>query len=195
MSLIELCNNNLTDKNTLHSYLELYEELFNRKKYSAKNILEVGIGPYRESNGGSIKLWSDYFINATVYGLDIIPIDGVNPFLINYPRVILHTKCNAYNADFFIDTFLNCNIKFDMVIDDGPHTLDSMLQFIRLYSSVLTDDGILVIEDVQNIEWIRHLKNITPGHLKSYIEVYDRREVKGRYDDIVFVINKKPAKL
>ena len=62
-----LVDNERTDKNTLHSYLDLYENLFADKKESAKHILEIGI-----ANGGSIKLWKDYFTNATIHGIDII---------------------------------------------------------------------------------------------------------------------------
>jgi len=58
--LIDIVDNLRTDKNTFHSYLNLYENLLKSKKYSAKNILEVGI--YK---GGSIKMWKDYFVNAT----------------------------------------------------------------------------------------------------------------------------------
>ena len=62
--------------------------------------------------------------------------------------------------------------------------------FINLYLNVLTDDGILIIEDVQSIEWLEILKNEVPENLKEFIEFYDLREIKNRYDDIVFVINK-----
>lgn len=65
-----------------------------------------------------------------------------------------------------------------------------MKKFINLYSQLMTDDGILIIEDVQSIEWIELLKNEVPEHLKQYIQIYDLRSIKNRYDDIVFVINK-----
>jgi hypothetical protein len=65
-----------------------------------------------------------------------------------------------------------------------------MKQFINLYSQVMADDGILIIEDVQAWDWIEKLKEATPEHLKEYIETYDLRNIKRRYDDIVFVINK-----
>ena len=61
-TLNELVNNKHTDKNTIHSYLNLYENLLSSKKYTAKNILEIGIG-YPGGNGGSIKMWNDYFVN------------------------------------------------------------------------------------------------------------------------------------
>ena len=72
MSLEEIVDNSRTDKNTVHSYLPLYNNLLKSKKDTAKNVLEVGI-----FNGGSIKLWSDYFTNANVYGLDIMHIHHV----------------------------------------------------------------------------------------------------------------------
>jgi len=54
----------------------------------------------------------------------------------------------------------------------------------------MTEDGILMIEDVQSIDWIDELKSVVPEYLKKYIQVFDLRNNKGRYDDIVFVINK-----
>lgn len=82
------------------------------------------------------------------------------------------------------------HLKFDIIIDDGPHTLESMIFFIENYSKLLEEDGILVVEDVQSIEWIDILKNVVPENLKQYISVYDLRDNKNRYDDILFVIDK-----
>ena len=155
------------------------------KKESAKNVLEVGI-----DRGGSIRLWSDFFVNAKVYGLDIMHIDSVWEGIKNKENIILHTSSDAYNDDFFITNFLNKNIKFDFMLDDGPHSLESMLDFIRLYSQVMADDGILIIEDVPQYEWIEILKNTVPNELKPFIKTYDLRINKNRYDDIVFTIDK-----
>lgn len=129
MSLLELVDNSRTDKNTVHSYLELYQNLLINKKDTAKNVLEVGI-----QDGGSIKLWSNFFINANVYGIDIMKIDKVWEGIKNKNNIILHTSCDAYNDNFFINNFLNKNIKYDFMLDDGPHTLESMKKFIKLYS-------------------------------------------------------------
>lgn len=76
------------------------------------------------------------------------------------------------------------------MLDDGPHSLESMKQFIKLYSQVMSDDGILIIEDVQSIDWIDTLINEVPAHLKQFIKIYDLRKNKNRYDDIVFTIDK-----
>ena len=185
MSLESIADNSRTDKNTVHSYLPLYQQLLIGKKETARNVLEVGI--YK---GGSIKMWSDFFINANVHGLDIMHINDVWEGIKNKEKIVLHTSTNAYNPYFFNSHFLHTNTKFDFMLDDGPHTLESMQQFIQLYSQIMTEDGILIIEDVQSWDWIDILRNEVPEHLKQFIKVYDLRANKGRYDDIVFTIDK-----
>jgi cephalosporin hydroxylase len=185
MSLEQLVDNSRTDKNTSHSYLPLYQTLLQGKKETAKNVLEIGI-----YHGGSIKLWSDFFLNATVYGLDIMNNSLVWEGIQNNDKIKLYTSYDAYNEDTFIDNFLNKGYRFDFMLDDGPHSLDSMKKFIKLYSQIMTDDGILIIEDVQSFDWIEILKNEVPEHLKKYIKVYDLRSNKNQYDDIVFTIDK-----
>jgi cephalosporin hydroxylase len=182
MSLINIVNNKKTDKNTVHSYLETYEKIFEHKKNTAKNILEIGV-----QDGGSIKLWNDYFVNATIYGLDIRKIRDHWPTILSEPRVRLGCF-DAYDSQFFYNQMIN--LKFDIMIDDGPHTLESMIFFIENYSKLLEDDGILVVEDVQSIDWIKYLTTAVPENLQKYISVYDLRENKNRYDDILFVIDK-----
>lgn len=186
--LSSLADNDRTDKNTTHSYLDLYESLLSNKRDTARNVLEVGIHV-----GGSIKLWNDYFKNATVHALDVMNIDNVWDILKNNDRIKLYTSTNAYDENKFKENFLDKNIKCDFMLDDGPHTLESMIYFIRLYSQLMTDDGILIIEDVQQWDWIDILKNQVPESLKQYVKVYDLRANKNRYDDIVFTIDKSSA--
>jgi hypothetical protein len=67
-SLDTIVDKNISDKNTCHSYLEVYDNILKDKQLTCKNVLEIGI-----QHGGSIKLWNDYFVNANIYGLDIDP--------------------------------------------------------------------------------------------------------------------------
>jgi hypothetical protein len=189
-SLLELVDNTTTDKNTTHSYLALYEKLLSSKKHTARNVLEIGIGDFGEKNGGSVKLWRDYFPNATIYSLDILPIERVIYELLNDDRVVIHAGTDAYDETVFNKLFLQKNMKFDFMLDDGPHTLESMVQIIKLYSQSMVDDGILIVEDVQSIYWLHILQNAVPDHLKPFIRSYDLRSNKNRYDDIVFTIDK-----
>lgn len=185
-TLKELVDNSRTDKNTTHSYLELYQNLLQPRRNRAKNVLEVGI-----FDGGSIKLWHDFFPQARVYALDIMPRANVWHEICNKYRIEIFADTNAYDPVFFQRKFLDQGIKCDFMLDDGPHTLQSMKDFIRLYSQLLTDDGILIVEDVQDWNWIQELRNVVPTELQSFIKVYDLRQNKGRYDDIVFTIDKQ----
>ena len=195
MKLIDLVDNELTDKNQAysspgsgHTYLPLYETLMKDKKISAKNILEIGV-----QRGGSIKLWDDYFVNADIYGIDIeIVTNNCVKYLLNKKNIHL-IKGDAYNNNFFekISKDFNIkNIKFDIILDDGPHTLESMKKFINLYLDLLTDDGILIIEDIFYVEWFDILKKEVPNNLLKYVKTYDRRHIANKHNDLVFVINK-----
>jgi hypothetical protein len=170
--------NNFTDKNTCHSYLEPYENLLKDKQLTCKNVLEIGI-----QHGGSMKLWNDYFVNATIYGIDID--EGPN-FLKEFNRVNC-LKIDAYSQQ-SIDYFINKNVAFDLIIDDGPHTLESMIYFIINYIQLLNSNGILIVEDIPDIAWCDIFKTHVPNGF-TY-EIIDLRHVKNRWDDILFVITR-----
>lgn len=182
MSLVELDPGG-TDKNSCHSYLPLYDRLLEPLKETNGNILEVGV-----ASGGSIKLWADYFEKANIYGSDITPIAFHFHELETNSRVFLNLNEDAYTKDYVEKNFNNK--VFDFLIDDGSHLLDSQKKFIELYSPLLSERGILIIEDVQDIKFLEILRDATPEHLKSYIKTYDLRKNKGRWDDIVFTIDK-----
>jgi cephalosporin hydroxylase len=190
--LVDLIDNTKTDKNTCHSYIDVYQQLFEPKKNDINNILEIGIGEPKENkeNGGSIKLWYDYFQNSIIYGLDIFDISKINEEIINKERIKLFTSVDAYDVAFIENTFINNNIKFDILIDDGPHTLESMIFFVKYYLPLLKEDGIFVIEDIPDINWIEILKENTPEEYKKYIQLADLRQNKNRWDDIMFIIKK-----
>jgi hypothetical protein len=111
-----------TDKNTNHSYIQnFYEQEFSTFQNKNINLLEIGI-----NKGGSLFLWSEFFKNANIYGLDI-----TDKFLLekykNINRVNYIFK-NAYSkqvSDELPD--------FDIIIDDGPHTVETQIDCINLY--------------------------------------------------------------
>ena len=188
--IMSLCNldNKITDKNTQHSYLPLYDTLLSPIRDTANNILEVGIGDFTNKNGGSLLLWHNYFTKAIIYGIDILPVNRVLDEVVNNKSIKIYTEVDAYDKSFVLNNLQGK--KFDFLIDDGPHTLDSQEKFIELYSPLLSENGILIIEDIQDINFLKNLKNKTPEYLKKYIKSYDLRNNKKRYDDIVFTIDK-----
>jgi hypothetical protein len=187
----KLIDNKNTDKNTRHSYLHVYEKLFISKKNTCKKILEIGLGDRPNVYGGSAKLWLDYFKNADVYILDILKEDFYKGDMLNtlksYDKLKLFLDTNAYDLNFINS---NLNTKFDIIMDDGPHSKSSMIKFIKYYLPLLADDGILIIEDVKRISWTKEFISLIPENYQKYIEIYDLRKNKNRYDDILFVLNK-----
>jgi len=188
MSLLDLVDSTRTDKDTIHSYLGIYNELLSHKKETALNVLEVGI-----CEGGSIKLWYDYFPNAVIHAIDIMPYESVWDALKNNERIKLYTssavnltRVDAYDSDWMQRTF--AGMKFDFMLDDGPHTLESMVAFIKLYLPLLADNGVLIIEDVQDYSWFDTLKKVASENMDCVIKCYDLRRLKCRYDDLVFAV-------
>lgn len=181
MTLHEMCltGNYHTDKyyseiSYSHSYIEnFYDNIFQDKKESIKNILEIGIW-----HGGSLQLWRDFFVNANVYGIDVyLPqIDSDR---------IWQIKGNAYSesiVDLIRDDF------FDIIIDDGPHTPDSQIQFVQKYFSKLQKGGFLICEDILSPETVDNMRLALPQNCD--VEVYDLRERDNRLDSIIFCARK-----
>lgn len=165
-----------TDKNTIHSYIDyFYESEFIKYKDKSINLLEIGM-----SSGGSLFLWRQYFANAKIYGLDIM--DVLRP---QYK--------NLKNTEYIINNAYDINImnslpNFDIIIDDGPHSLDSQLFTLINYSKKLNSNGILIIEDIDNQNNLDILVHNIPQEYKDKFQLFDLRSIKNRYDDIILVL-------
>ena len=172
-----------TDKQTLHSYGPVYEQLLSPMKGKNATVLEVGV-----QLGGSLLLWHDFLPDSVVIGLD--NKDAIDPSIM--PRMD-PLRC----AVLFMDAYDNGTISkvkqlapngIDFAIDDGPHSLASQQRFLELYLPLLNDGGIAVIEDIQDYSWFDSLTPLV-GEEFTY-EIIDLRGVKGRYDDLMLVVYK-----
>jgi hypothetical protein len=79
---------------------------------------------------------------------------------------------------------------FDIIIEDGPHTLQSQIFAVQNYVELLKDGGILIIEDVQNFDHIKIIMDSIGETFHTSMEFVDLRHVKNRYDDLLIVIKK-----
>lgn len=176
MNLIEVYNSKFynTDKDTVHSYISyFYNELF-KSKTEATNILEIGV-----QNGGSILLWRDFFKKAIIDGIDIENcIQNLDNDRIN------HIVADAYD----MNTLSKLSNLYDIMIDDGPHLLESIRFFAKNYVHLLKSDGIAIIEDIQQPYWFKVCQHFIPKGF--YCEMIDLRYIKHRYDDILVMIRR-----
>lgn len=168
------------DKGSVHSYIEVYEEILAPYRGRAKNILEVGL-----MSGESLRMWSEYFMGV-VHGIDcdIKPINGMADLtqaIADGLRVSIGDATSAADIEKFYK-----GIKFDVVIEDAGHSLQQQLDIYNTLKPYLYPWSIYIIEDVQDIDKDRDVfLNIDRDRR---IEILDRRVVKGRYDDVLVII-------
>lgn len=169
--LKELLQKYKCDKSSKHSYELCYEKHFLPVKNQPINILEIGI-----FKGESMKVWLEYFPNATVYGIDIFQRIKENelPILKN-PRVKYLKLDSISEQAKQIITENWGDIKFDFIIDDGLHTpVANRLTFLN-FINFLKNDGVFFIEDVYPIDkmekphpWFKQSGRIEQYTLKQY---------------------------
>lgn len=179
-----LDQNGGTDKIIAHSFTGIYEKWMKPIRYNKNNMLEIGV-----YTGGSAILWHDYLNNTEIDMLDI-----------NDSRSELSKsldRANFYLKDGYTEETINFLKEkrpegYDIIIDDGPHTLDSQIYALVNYLELLKTDGIFFIEDIQDISWCNILFASIPNNVKKNLEInfYDLREYKNRWDDLFLVIKK-----
>lgn len=187
-TLKELCakykKGDWPDKGSTHSYIDVYEAILDPYRFRAKNILEIGL-----MSGESLRMWDDYFL-GDVYGMDcsVTPINGManlKPIMAegNY-NIIIGDAANPMDIEKYFK-----GIKLDVLIEDAEHSLSQQLQIYANLKPYLNKGAIYIIEDIQDIDRdIEVFKNIDP---EKQIQIIDRRNVKGRYDDCLVIIKDK----
>lgn len=170
-----------TDKGSVHSYIDVFEEILEPYRERAINILEIGI-----FKGNSLRMWTEYF-NGTVYGVDcdIKPHGGMADLTDMVNSGEWNIKIfDATNIELVKQNFEG--IKFDVIIEDAGHDIGQQVVLYNVYKNYLSEGGIYIIEDVQDID---KTKNIFENLDNSKeISIFDLRNKKGRYDDVLIII-------
>jgi hypothetical protein len=130
-----------------HHYFKIYDRHF--KQFIGKNpkILEIGV-----SRGGSLEMWNHYFDNkCTIYGID------VNSECLTVPEQLQLTNVHISigdqeNRDFWKD-YLKDKPKFDIVIDDGGHTMNQQIVTYEEIYDQISDNGVYLCEDLHTSYW------------------------------------------
>jgi len=167
-----------TDKGTVHDYIDgYYSKEFTPRKSDNLKILEIGIW-----EGGSLKLWSDFFTNAEIQAVEVNNRKWI--YKPEHIKVINKSGYEQSTLDLFEDDY------FDYIIDDGPHNVQSQIYAIENWLSKVKKGGKLIIEDIQNIDSSRRrFKDSCEKMGVEYNEV-DLRKNKGRHDDVLIILQK-----
>jgi len=169
--LSELCDKYGSDKGSInsedkpftwvpHNYTDYYEHLFASKKELVTKVFECGIGTNNinlVSNmtalgkpGASLRVWRDYFINATIYGADIdrdilFQESRIETYYMNQldPTSIHNFWANVAKND------------FDIMLDDGLHTFEAGVTLFENSIQYLDSSGTYIIEDINPKDLIK----------------------------------------
>jgi len=128
-----------TDKEQPHGYLDIYEEKFGLCREDVKNVLEIGI-----ATGDSLLMWAEYFPNAIIHGFDIQDVD------VEHERVKTYICDQTNEEDMRIkgETITDLYGKFDIIIDDGGHTMEMHQKSLKVLFPFVSCEGMYVIEDL-----------------------------------------------
>lgn len=153
-----------TDK--IH-YTPFYSLLLEgRREYFTRKVLEIGIGTpaamvhvpgYKP--GASLRMWRDYFPDATIYGIDKDP-----SVLFSEKRI--QTACADQTQPQTFFHLVKNVAPFDLIVDDGSHrAVDQMTAVNALLPHC---KGLYVVEDVDP-ELLPMLD--AQGYKYSYVQV------------------------
>jgi hypothetical protein len=134
-------------------YFDIYEFWF--KKYKNKPIVILEIGVYQ---GGSLNMWRDYFgKEAKIFAIDINPL--CKQFETENTKIFIGSQEDRA----FLKYVKSQVPKFDILIDDGGHTMQQqIISFEELFDHI-KDDGLYLCEDLHTSYW----KNYGGGYKSS----------------------------
>jgi hypothetical protein len=187
--LAELCDKYGSDKGEIkttghpypwasHNYADFISSRFGHCRETILRVFECGIGtnnPNLPSSmgaqyrpGASLRVWRDYFPNATIFGADI---DAA--ILFDEERI----------KTFYVDQKSKDSIEamwrqiglsnFQLMIDDGLHQFEAGISLFENSIQNLAPNGYYIIEDVGPFDMLRYKQYFTRKSFKvEYVSLY-----------------------
>ncbi|HEX4156227.1 MAG TPA: hypothetical protein VHY48_11495 [Acidobacteriaceae bacterium] len=137
-----------TDKWGSHWYTQHYQRYFASLRKVPLNLLEIGVGgeDSQKRGGESLRMWKAFFPKAQIVGIDIYDKTHFRE-----PRIDIRicdqtdaTKLRKLSEEYG---------GFNIVIDDGSHINEHVIQTFQILFPLLRDNGIYAIEDTQTSYW------------------------------------------
>jgi len=147
-----------SDKACSHSYHIVYADIIKKLGRNSKlKLLEIGMGTNNPTivscmgpngrPGASLFAFQTYLPNSEIYGADI----DTN-ILFNYDRIKTH-YVDQLNMQTFVEMNRNFgNLTYDIIIDDGLHSIAANLNTLLFALEHLNPNGWLIVEDIHIID-------------------------------------------
>jgi 23S rRNA U2552 (ribose-2'-O)-methylase RlmE/FtsJ len=123
-------------KKSKYSYLDIYERYFYKKINDTLKIFEIGI-----AKGASLRMWEKYFKFSKIYGIDIKDCKQYDT------NKIKTFQCNQKDVKELSRIGIEFG-KFDIIIDDGCHLNEYIIDSFNTLWYFLKKGGFYCIEDL-----------------------------------------------
>jgi len=134
-----------TDKSSeIHNYCEKYEKWLPFNRLEPITLLEIGI-----LRGESILTWREYFPNATIVGIDIMP----ECKKLEDKDKNIFVEIGSQDDPVFLESICKKYGKFDLVVDDGSHINRHVIKSFECLIDCVKSEGVYVVEDSATSYW------------------------------------------
>jgi hypothetical protein len=137
-----------TDKWGKHFYTPHYQYHFQRFKYRKVRLLEIGVGGYGapRAGGQSLRMWKRFFPFGKIFALDI---HDKSFFEEKRIRIFQGSQVDKL----FLEKIMNEVGEPDIIVDDGSHINEHVIETFKMLFPKLKDGGVYAIEDTQTSYW------------------------------------------
>ena len=182
-----------SDKLTAHAYGPLYDELWARYA-DVRGLRVLVLGVYR---GAFVHALAEFLApDAVVHGVDLTHAWLAEPYDRPDPARVRLVEADATRPEAVaLVRSLHGGDAFDVIIDDASHLPHHQVASLDLWAPLLRPGGTYVIEDIQpaTAERVRRdVGRLAAAHSLA-LHWLDLRCAKGRFDDIVAVLEARPA--
>lgn len=126
-----------TDKSSAeHNYLNKYEFFLSKWKNKRFNMLELGV-----FRGASIKMWRDFFPNATIYAVDV---DSEARQYTAENRKVIIADLSLYKNVSELSV-----LKSEIIVDDASHMWRHQIMALLVLFDSLPHGGVYIVEDIE----------------------------------------------
>jgi hypothetical protein len=149
-------SNNLTtlakiyrsDKWGIHFYTPHYQSHFKKFRFKRINLLEIGVGGYESpyAGGNSLRMWKKFFPFGKIYSIDIY---NKTPQEERRIKIFQGSQVD----ELFLASVCNQIGEIDLIVDDGSHINEHVIQSFEFLFPKLKKGGIYVVEDTQTSYW------------------------------------------
>lgn len=186
--------NELNPERKPHNYDQFYDVVFGQRRSSISTVLEVGIGSKNPTvkgfmgeqaqEGASLRMWTEYFPHSHVVGLDID-----EQCLFQESRIKTFQMDQTSPGSVARVVALLRETKFDLIVDDGLHEFQAGKTLFEGAQTLLSENGIWVIEDVHAKDALKYQKffSSTSGFRMS---IWNFGADKFRSDDRLVVLER-----